>query len=78
MGISEKDKLRHDFLNSISVINSMTKSAASFVEKISKIDLDHGSAATTRQLELFIHSMGAIRHEVTKVEQCFNEAIKNK
>lgn len=69
MIISEKDKLKHDFLNSIVIINSMTKSAKNFLNKIENIidkkDINPG------QMEKFLYSMDAIREQTTKLENYF-------
>lgn len=69
MIISEKDKLKHDFLNSIVIINSMTKSAKNFLNKIENIidkkDINPG------QMEKFLYSMDAIQEQTTKLENYF-------
>lgn len=72
----EKNRLKHDFLNSIVIINSMTKSASSFAEKISKHKLDMDMAIVTqKQLGLFLSSMSIIRNEVSKIEKIFTQVI---
>lgn len=70
MNTSEKNKLKHDFLNSIVIINSMTKSASSFVNKISKSVVDK-DIASKNQIELFLKSMTAIREQTSNIEKYF-------
>ena len=70
MNTSEKNKLKHDFLNSIVIINSMTKSASSFVSKISKCAFDAG-VVSQNQIEIFSSSMNAIREQTSKIEKFF-------
>lgn len=70
MNTSEKNKLKHDFLNSIVIINSLTKSASSFVNKISKSVVDK-DIASKNQIELFLKSMTAIREQTSNIEKCF-------
>lgn len=76
MNTSEKNKLKHDFLNSIVIINSMTKSASSFVNKISKCASDN-SVVSQKQIEIFLSSMNAIREQTSKIEKHF-EALMDK
>jgi len=76
MNTAEKNKLKHDFLNSIVVINSMTKSASSFVNKLSKCTFD-SNLVTQNQLKLFISSMDAIREQTSKIEKIFDVLMCN-
>ena len=75
MTTDEKDKLKHDFLNSIVIINSLTKSASNFVEITSLGALDHCDAISPKQIELFKRSMEAIRQETAKIELSFNKIL---
>jgi hypothetical protein len=70
MNTSEKNKLKHDFSNSIVIINSMTKSASSFVNKISKGASDK-NVVSPNQIEIFLNSMNAIREQTSKLEKYF-------
>lgn len=73
MNTAEKDKLKHDFLNSIVIINSMTKSASSFLNKLSKyID---SSDINQKQMEKFLYSMNAIREQTAKIENYFQHLL---
>lgn len=72
MNISEKDKLKHDFLNSIVIINSMTKSASSFLTKLSKC-MDSNDI-NQKQMEKFLLSMKIIREQTAKIEIYFQSA----
>lgn len=69
MKTSKKDKLQHDFLNSIVIINSMTKSASSFLNKLSK-SLD-SSDISQKQMEKFLCSMNIIREQTARIEIYF-------
>ncbi|EHL29707.1 hypothetical protein LDG_8297 [Legionella drancourtii LLAP12] len=69
MNTTEKNKLKHDFLNSIVIINSMTKSASSFLNKLStSVD---GNDINQKQMEKFLYSMNAIREQTAKIENYF-------
>ena len=73
MNTTEKDKLKHDFLNSIVIINSMTKSASSFLNKLStSID---GNDINQKQMEKFLYSMNAIREQTAKIENYFQHLL---
>ena len=74
MNTDEKKKLKHDFLNSIVIINSMTKSAAHFVNTISQRPDE--KAINQTQMEKFLYSMQAIRVQTAKLETYF-DAILN-
>ena len=69
MNTLDKTKLKHDFLNSIVIINSMTKSASNFVNRFSncadKIDINQN------QMERFLYSMDTIREQTAKIENYF-------
>ncbi len=71
----EKDELQHAFLNAIVIINSLTKSASSFISKISKSTFEN-SSTNQKQVEIFIKSMDAIREQTTKIEKCFDHLMK--
>ena len=66
-----KHKLKHDFINSIIIINSITKSASSFVDKIS----DKTTPVTDRQIELFKQAMKSIQNEICNVDKIFNSLL---
>lgn len=65
----EKAKLNHDFLNSIVIINSMTKSASSFLNTLSKC-VDQNDI-NQKQMEKFLYSMNTIREQTKKIEYYF-------
>lgn len=73
MNADEKDKLKHDFLNSIIIINSMTKSASSFINKISRC-VDKNDI-NQKQMEIFLYSMNAIRDQTAKIENYFQNIL---
>jgi hypothetical protein len=73
MNTAEKDKLKHDFLNSIVIINSMTKSASSFLTKLSKC-MD-SSDINQKQMEKFLYSMNTIREQTAKLEIYFQSLL---
>ncbi|KTD82567.1 hypothetical protein [Legionella waltersii] len=73
MNTAEKDKLKHDFLNSIVIINSMTKSASSFLNKLSKC-MD-SSDINQKQMEKFLYSMNTIREQTAKIESYFQSLL---
>jgi len=73
MNTAEKDKLKHDFLNSIVIIYSMTKSASSFLTKLPKcID---SSDINQKQMEKFLYSMNTIREQTAKIEIYFQSLL---
>lgn len=67
----EKDKLKHDFLNSIVIINSLTKSAATFLNKLSSNE----NNINQKQMEKFLYSMTTIRAQTTKLENYFKSLL---
>jgi hypothetical protein len=67
----EKDKLKHDFLNSIVIINSLTRSAASFLNTLSSNE----NTINQKQMEKFLHSMATIRAQTTKLEKYFQNLL---
>ena len=69
MNSTDKDKLKHDFLNSIVIINGMTKSASSFINTISQsMNVDD---INQKQMEKFLYSMKTIREQAEKIENYF-------
>ena len=74
MNTDDKNKLKHDFLNSIVIINSMTKSASNFLNTISKSIEDN--EVNQKQLEKFLFSMNAIREQTEKIENYFQCLLK--
>jgi hypothetical protein len=77
MNPTEKNKLTHDFINSIVIIKSMTKSASSFIEKISRPNFD-APAVNQNQVEIFLRSMNIIREQTSKIEKIFEGLIDKK
>ena len=69
MNLDEKHKLKHDFLNSIVIINSMTKSVSSSINKRSVFE--DRNELTHKQIEKFLYSMHAIREQTAKIEKYF-------
>lgn len=67
----DKNKLKHDFINSIVIINSITKSASSFIDKIS----DKNTPISDRQIELFKQAMKSIQNELCNVDKIFNSLL---
>lgn len=70
MNIVDKHKLKHDFLNSIVIINSITKSTSSFLNTLSTPYEDENNV-TQKQMEKIIYSMQAIREQTAKIENYF-------
>ncbi len=69
MNSSDKNKIKHDVLNSIVIINSLTKSASSFINKVSnKMD---GNDIEQEKLNKFLYSMTIIRQQTAAIERCF-------
>lgn len=73
MNSLDKDKLKHDFINSIVIINGMTKSASSFINKISQTldPIDDNQ----NQLEKFLYAMNIIREQTAKIESYFQSLL---
>lgn len=71
MNIKEKDKLKHDFLNSVVNIKNLSKSAATFIDKI----FDKETTVSDNQLKFFKTSMLSIQQELICIESFFNEAL---
>lgn len=69
MNSTDKDKLKHDFLNSIVIINGMTKSASSFINTIlQSMNVDD---INQKQMEKILYSMKTIREQAAKIENYF-------
>lgn len=73
MKTEEKNKLNHDFQNSIVIINSLSKSCAVFIDKIT----DRNTTITENQIELFKMSMSSIQHELAKIDSFFRIAMSS-
>jgi len=73
MNVDEKDKLKHDFLNSIVIINSMTKSASSFLNTLAKYE--DGNNINQKQMNKFLYSMSIIREQTTRIENYFHRLL---
>lgn len=69
MNTPDKKKLKHDFLNSIVIINSMAKSASNFVNRVS--NCTDKTAINQNQMERFLYSMDSIREQTAKLENYF-------
>ena len=65
MNTAEQNKLQHDFLNAIVIINSMTQSASSFLNKLAKSI--NSSDINQQHMEKFLYSMHAIREQTAKI-----------
>ena len=64
-----KDKLKHDFLNSIIIINSLTKSAENCLSKLPANS--NQSTINQQQMDKFLYSMRAIREQTAMIEKYF-------
>lgn len=73
MNVINKEKLKHDFLNSIVIINSMSKSASNFLTNFSK-NLDENDN-NKKQIKRFLHSMDTIREQTKKIEDYFQNIL---
>mgnify|MGYP003390516416 CR=1 FL=1 len=73
MNIQEKNKLNHDFKNSMVIINSLSKSCAVFIEKIT----DRDTSITENQMKLFKMSMTSIQQELAKIDGFFQIAMSS-
>lgn len=71
MNLEEKNKIIHDVTNSFVIINSISKSASKFVDKISDIN----ASATEAQIDLFKKAMLSLQNEVSKLETIFKDKI---
>ena len=71
MNTEKKDKLKHDFINSVVIIKSISKSAATFIDKIS----DKNIMVTDNQIKLFKASMSSIQQELSNIENFFQVAM---
>lgn len=69
----DKIKLKHDFLNSIVIINSMAKSASNFVNRIS--NCADKTTINQNQMERFLYSMDTIREQTEKLEHYFKRLL---
>ena len=69
MNETDKDKLKHDFLNAVVIINSMTKSASNFINTISQSI--ESSDINQKQMEKFLYSMSAIHDQTIKIQDYF-------
>lgn len=65
----EQRKLKHDVMNSIVVIHSMSKSASSFLSKLSNCMAEN--EINPKQMEVFLNSMNIIREQTAKIETYF-------
>ena len=71
MNTGKKDKLRHDFINSVVIIKSLSKSASTIIDKVSDKDI----MITDNQMKLFKDSMSLIQQELTNIEKYFYTAM---
>jgi hypothetical protein len=72
MILEEKNKLIHDVTNSFVIINSVSKSASKFVDKI----LEKDNPITKDQTDLFKKAMLSLQNEISKLEIIFHNKIK--
>lgn len=70
----EKEKIKHDFLNAVVIINSLSKSAEVIVNKITA---DDKVELSNRQIELFGKAMLGIRCETDKMKELFSKTLDN-
>lgn len=69
----DKAKLKHDYLNAIVIINSLTKSSESFLNKLGgAIEIDDFNRS---QMEKILYSMKAIRNQTEKLGNYFQSLI---
>lgn len=69
----DKVKLKHDYLNAIVIINSLTKSSESFLNKLGgTIDVDDFNRS---QIDKILYSMKAIRNQAEKLRNYFQSLI---
>lgn len=69
----DKAKLKHDYLNAIVIINSLTKSSESFLKKLGgNIEIDDFNRS---QIEKILYSMKAVRNQTEKLENYFQSLI---
>lgn len=73
MNSTDKDKLKHDFLNSIVIINGMTKSASGFINII--LQSMNVEDINQKQLDKFLYSMKTIREQAAKIENYFSSLL---
>lgn len=71
----DKNKFKHDFSNSIVIINSLSRSASSIIEKISLTSINETNLSE-KQVELFKRSMDAIQNEANKIKTLVENVIK--
>jgi len=75
MNIADKNKLKHDLTNSIVIINCITKSAESFLNRLSA-NADENKI-TQQQMEKFLYSMNSIREQTSKIENYFQSLMND-
>ena len=68
------DKLKHSFMNSIAIINGMSKSASNFINKLP--ELINTDDFNQKQIEKFLYSMNAIRKQTKKIEDYFQQLLQ--
>lgn len=73
MNAAEKDKLKHDTMNSIVIINSMTKSATSLLQKLSECMDCHDP--NNKQIEKLLYAMNAILSQTAKIDTYFQHTL---
>ena len=71
MNSEDKNKLNHDFINSAVIINSLSKSAISFIDKIT----DKNTTVTDNQIKLFKNAMLSIQKEMSIIKGLFQESL---
>jgi hypothetical protein len=71
MNDNEKNSLKHDLLNSIVILNSISRSAAGFISRY----LENKQSITEKQIALFKQAIESIPIETAKIEKLFLSLI---
>lgn len=73
MSIEEKRELKHELINAIVIINSITKSASNFLYKLSEEGLEND--INQNKLNKFLYSMSIIREQTEIIKNCFERSM---
>jgi hypothetical protein len=63
----EKNTLKHDLLNSIVILNSISRSASGFMSRF----LENKQVVTDKQIAMFKQAIESIPIETAKIEKIF-------
>ncbi|HAT3877896.1 TPA: hypothetical protein I8669_002729 [Legionella pneumophila] len=74
MNNEDKKNLKHDFLNSIAIINSTTKSVLTLLNKIE--EQSSNLSLNQNQLEKYSSALHAILIQTSKIESYFERILK--